>query len=345
MAIINNPVERTERHFPSAKFPIAPFLPGLLFTMGVAAFATGIATLPGISKIGAMLCAIFIAVLYRNTLGYPEKCRPGIQFAAQKILRFAIILYGFRLNIHLVLQQGPSLLFQGVFTIVIAVFTTLLVSKWLKGDRQLSLLLGIGTGICGAAAIAAVAPILKAKDEDTAIGVGIIALIGTLFTLAYTLLYPYLGLTALQYGTWSGITLHEIAHAAAAANSVGADALTASLLAKLARVFLLIPVSFVLLWWVRRQSKETEDSTQRASFPWFLLGFILTSLIGTYLPLPTEVLNAIATLSSFLMAAAMVGLGLNVHLASLRSRALRPLLAMLVASVLVSAFSYFTLIL
>nr|WP_282432634.1 putative sulfate exporter family transporter [Desulfitobacterium hafniense] len=106
-----------------------------------------------------------------------------------------------------------------------------------------------------------------------------------------------------------------------------------------------MPVSFVLLWWVRRQSKETEDSTQRASFPWFLLGFILTSLIGTYLPLPTEVLNAIATLSSFLMAAAMVGLGLNVHLASLRSRALRPLLAMLVASVLVSAFSYFTLIL
>ncbi|HHY26355.1 MAG TPA: putative sulfate exporter family transporter [Desulfitobacterium dehalogenans] len=345
MAIINNLTQRTEKQFPSVKFQVAPFIPGVLFTMGIAAVATGIANLPGINKIGAMLCAILIAVLYRNTLGYPEKCRTGIQFTAQKILRFAIILYGFRLNIHLVFQEGPSLLFQGLFTIIIAIFTTLLVSKWIKGDMQLSLLLGVGTGICGAAAIAAVAPILKAKDEDTAVSVGIIALIGTFFTLAYTLLYPYLGLTALQYGTWSGITLHEIAHAAAAANSVGADALAASLLAKLARVFLLIPVSFILLWWVRRRDKDTENSTQGASFPWFLLGFILTSLIGTYLPISTAVLNAIAFLSSFLMAAAMVGLGLNVHLASLRSRALRPLLAMLVASVFVSAFSYFTLIL
>ncbi|WP_019849705.1 YeiH family protein [Desulfitobacterium sp. PCE1] len=345
MAIINNLTQKREKQFPLVKFQVAPFIPGVLFTTGIAAVATGIANLPGINKIGAMLCAILIAVLYRNTLGYPEKCRTGVQFTAQKILRFAIILYGFRLNIHLVFQEGPSLLFQGLFTIIIAVFTTLLVSKWIKGDMQLSLLLGVGTGICGAAAIAAVAPILKAKDEDTAVSVGIIALIGTFFTLAYTLLYPYLGLTALQYGTWSGITLHEIAHAAAAANSVGADALAASLLAKLARVFLLIPVSFILLWWVRRRDKDTEKSTQGPSFPWFLLGFILTCLIGTYLPISKEVLNAIAFLSSFLMAAAMVGLGLNVHLASLRSRALRPLLAMLVASVFVSAFSYFTLIL
>lgn len=345
MAIKSNLDEDAVRQSPLVKFQVAPFIPGVFFTMGIAAFATGIANLPGVNKIGAMLCAIFIAVFYRNTLGYPEKCRPGIQFTAQKLLRFAIILYGFRLNIHLVFQQGPSLLFQGVFTIVIAIFTTLWVSKRLKGDRQLSLLLGIGTGICGAAAIAAVAPILKAKDEDTAIGVGIIALIGTLFTLAYTLLYPYLGLTPLQYGTWSGITLHEIAHVAAAANLVGADALTSSLLAKLARVFLLIPVSLILVWRVRRQDKETKNSTQGASFPWFLLGFILTSLFGTYLPVSTEILNIIATCSSFLMAAAMVGLGLNVHLASLRSRALRPLLAMLIASFLVSAFSYFSLIL
>ncbi|MEL1135670.1 YeiH family protein [Desulfitobacterium sp. THU1] len=343
MSIINYITEKTERPFHWAHSNFAPFFFGVLFTIGIAAFAVGLANLPGLNKIGAMLCAIFVAVLYRNTVGYPESCRVGIQFSAQKILRLAIILYGFRLNIQLIFQQGPSLLLQGGLTIAIAIITTLCVSKLIKGDPQLSLLLGIGTGICGAAAIAAVSPILKAKDEDTAIGVGIIALIGTFFTLAYTLLYPYLGLTPAQYGMWSGISLHEIAHTAAAAGPLGSEALTTALMAKLARVFLLIPVSFILLWWVRRNSKEEKDPTQTASFPWFLLGFILTSIIGTYFSIPTAVLDSIATLSTFLMTAAMVGLGLNVHLASLRARALRPLLAMFIASILVSAVSYFAL--
>jgi uncharacterized integral membrane protein (TIGR00698 family) len=335
----------TESYLTLKKSNYLRFILGFIFTFVIAAIGTGLAQLPLANRIGAMLCAILIAVLYRNTLGYPEELRPGIQFTAQKILRFAIILYGFRLNINMILQQGIPLVLRGSLTIVIAVFTTLLISKYLKGEKQLTLLLGIGTGVCGAAAIAAVAPIIKANDEDTAIGVGIIALVGTLFTLAYTVLYPYLGLTPIEYGIWSGLSLHEIAHAAAAAGPVGSDALEASLLAKLGRVFLLIPVSFILVWWMGRNSKENSESTQTASFPWFLLGFILTSITGTYFPIPTQILNSIATLSSFLLAAAMVGLGLNVHLASLRSRALRPLAAMLIASVLVSLVSYLTIML
>ncbi|AHF06584.1 YeiH family protein [Desulfitobacterium metallireducens] len=321
------------------------FILGFLFTIVIAALGTGLANLPITNRIGAMLCAILIAVLYRNILGYPEGLRPGIQFSAQKVLRFAIILYGFRLNINMILQQGIPLLLRDTLTIVIAISTTLLISKGLKGEKQLSLLLGIGTGVCGAAAIAAVAPIIKANEEDTAIGAGIIALVGTLFTLAYTLLYPYLHLTPIQYGIWSGVSLHEIAHVAAAAGPVGSDALAEALLAKLGRVFLLIPISLILTLWVRHNSKGNSETTQTASFPWFLIGFILTSLIGSYLPIPTRVLDSLTTLSSFLLVAAMVGLGLNVHLASLRSRALRPLVAMLIASVLVSIVSYFTLVL
>jgi uncharacterized integral membrane protein (TIGR00698 family) len=319
------------------------FVLGILFTVVTAAIGTELARLPIANRIGAMLCAILIAVLYRNTLGYPEELRSGIQFTAQKILRFAIILYGFRLNIDLVLNQGISLLAHAALTIILAISATLLVSKLLKGEKQLSLLLGVGTGVCGAAAIAAVSPIFKTDDEDTAIDVGLVALVGTLFTLAYTFLFPYLGLTPSQYGMWSGISLHEIAHVAAAAGPAGPDALAMGLLAKLARVFLLIPLSFILSWWVRRNSKDNMASTQAAPLPWFLLGFILTSLGGTYLPIPTQFLDTIANVSSFLLAASMVGLGLNVHLSSLRSRALRPLAAMLFASILVSAVSYFTL--
>lgn len=150
-------------------------------------------------------------------------------------------------------------------------------------------------------------------------------------TLLYTFFQPYLSLSLTLYAIWGGISLHEIAHVAAAAAPAGSDALAMALLAKLGRVFLLIPLSFILSFWMRRQGSSGER--QAASFPWFLLGFIASSIIGTYLPIPQSVLDDISKLASFLLAAGMVSLGLNVLLSSLRNRALRPLLAMLVASI------------
>ncbi|KKM11407.1 membrane protein [Clostridiales bacterium PH28_bin88] len=316
-------------------------IPGVLFTLAIAAAGTTLANLPVISRMGAMLSSILIAVLYRNLIGYPGGMREGIQFSARRLLRFAIILYGFKLNIDVVFHQGGMLVIYDVITIIVAIATTMVAAKLLKADKLFSLLLGIGTGVCGAAAIAAVSPILKADDEETAIGVGIIALVGTVFTIGYTFLQPYLSLSPELYGVWSGISLHEIAHVAAAAAPAGSDALAMGLLAKLGRVFLLIPLSFLLSFWMRRKGSGKEHQT--APIPWFLVGFIVTSLIGSYLSIPKTLLDHISVAASFLLAAAMVGLGLNVHLSSLRTRALRPLFAMLIASVAVSIISYLTL--
>lgn len=315
---------------------------GILFTLIIAAIGTATANLPVFNHIGGLLSAILIAVVYRNIFGYPENLRTGIQFSAQKILRFAIVLYGFKLNVDVVLHQGGLLLVHDTLSIIVAILTTLLLAKLLKADAMLSLLLGIGTGVCGAAAIAAVSPIVKADDEDTAIGAGIIALMGTLFAITYALIRPYLPITPVQFGVWSGISLHEIAHVAAAAAPAGSNALTIGLLAKLGRVFLLIPLSLVLSFWMRR--KDRNESAKSAAFPWFLVGFLATSIIGTYFPIPKNILFDISNvIGPFLLAAAMVGLGLNVHLSHLRSRALRPLLAMFIASIILSVFSYFTL--
>lgn len=315
---------------------------GILFTLIIAAVGTATANLPVFNHIGGLLSAILIAVVYRNIFGYPENLKTGIQFSAQKILRFAIVLYGFKLNVDVVLHQGGLLLVHDILSIIVAILTTQLLAKLLKADAMLSLLLGIGTGVCGAAAIAAVSPIVKADDEDTAIGAGIIALMGTLFAITYALIRPYLPITPIQFGIWSGISLHEIAHVAAAAAPAGSNALTIGLLAKLGRVFLLIPLSLVLSFWMRR--KDRNESAKSAAFPWFLVGFLATSIIGTYFPIPKNILFDISNvIGPFLLAAAMVGLGLNVHLSNLRSRALRPLIAMLIASIILSAFSYFTL--
>jgi uncharacterized integral membrane protein (TIGR00698 family) len=325
------------KHVSILTYPKFLFILGIVFTIIIAWVGMLLAHLPIFGLVGGMLSAILVAVSYRNLIGYPEPLREGIQVVSYHGLRFAIILYGFKLNIDLVLRDGIPLLLQGLLTIIIALAVTLVLSKVLKADQDISLLLGIGTGICGAAAIAAISPIVKSKDEDTAIAVGIIALVGTFFAVGYTLINSYFSLAPTLYGSWSGITLHEIAHVAAAAAPAGSEALSMGLLAKLGRVFLLIPVSFILSLWMRRKEGA---SSQAAPFPWFLVGFILTSLIGSYLPIPKVVLDSISQWASFILAAAMVGLGLNVNLASLKKRALRPLFAMLGASVVVSAVSF-----
>lgn len=327
---------------PGARSRVLAMAGGIGFTFIIALIGYGLSSLPGLSILGQLAWAILIAATFRQLWGYPEAIRSGVQFTAKKLLRFAIILYGLKLNIAIVFSQGLGLLLRDVVTVIFAILMTLLIAKWLKGDHSLSLLLGIGTGVCGAAAIAAVSPILKAKDEDTALGAGMIAFVGTVFAVGYTLLQPFLPLTPEQYGIWSGISLHELAHVALAAAPAGEDALAVSLLAKLGRVFLLIPLCLVLMYWMRRTGRVEKGS--KLEFPWFLLGFIALSLIGSAewagQPLIQDSVKGwVAKSASFVLAMAMVGLGLNIHLQSLR-KAWRPLLAMSITSVLLSLLAF-----
>ena len=317
---------------------------GIGFTFLIALLGYGLAIIPMFKKIGPLACAIIIAVIYRQIWGYPTKIHVGVQFASKKLLRFAIILYGLKLNIDVIFSDGLGLLALDAVTIIFAIFITLILAKWLKADSTISLLLGVGTGVCGAAAIAAVAPIIRAKDEDTATSVGIIALVGTIFAISYTVILPFLDIAAEKYGIWSGISLHELAHVALAAAPAGQDALAIALLAKLGRVFLLIPLSFILVYWMKRKQRlETEGKIE---FPWFLIGFIMMSIVGSYvlgkyIPISDTVLNGIATVTTFILTMAMVGLGLNVSLQDVKTKALRPFIAMLITSIALSVLTFF----
>lgn len=321
------------------------WLGGIGFTVIIALLGFALAKVPGFDRVGPLACAIVIAVMYRQFFGYPEKIRAGIQFSSKRFLRFAIILYGLKLNIDVVLHQGLGLIARDIGVIAFAILFTMWLGKLLKAESSLTMLVGVGTGVCGAAAIAAVSPIIKAKDDDTAIGVGIIALVGTIFSIIYTILRPILPLSAIDYGIWSGISLHEIAHVALAGAPAGPDGLAIALLAKLGRVLLLIPLCFILMYWVKRKNTGNAGDT-KIEFPWFLIGFILMSLFGSYvlgksIPVSKAVMDGISTATTFILTTAMVGLGLNVSLRDLRTKALRPLIAMLITSVVLSVVAYF----
>jgi uncharacterized membrane protein YadS len=142
---------------------------------------------------------------------------------------------------------------------------------------------------------------------------------------------------------WAGVSLHEIAHVALAGAPAGQDALAMALLAKLGRVFLLVPLCFLLMFMMKR--KGTAAMQGKVEFPWFLLGFLAMSLFGSFvvgnvITLSPVVQDGIAKLTTFLLTMAMVGLGLNVSLKEMRDRALRPVLAMFITSLLLSVLSY-----
>lgn len=321
---------------------------GVGFTFLIALLGYLLALVPGFNLVGQLACAIVIAIFYRQFFGYPEAIRSGIAFSSKRLLRVAIILYGLKLNISTVLSDGLGLLLRDAIVIVFAILAMIWLAKAFKANKTISLLLGVGTGVCGAAAIAAIAPIIKAKEEDTAISVGIIALMGTIFAIAYTILRPFLPIDAIQYGIWSGTTLHEVAHVALAGAPAGEEGLAMALLAKLGRVFLLVPLSFIFIIIMKRKNKDIDSADAKIEFPWFLVGFIILSILGSYvfghsIPVSDGMMEGVSTLTTWLLTAAMVGLGLNVSLKDLRTKAMRPLIAMTIVSVVLSVGVYFTI--
>lgn len=319
------------------------FIIGILFTLIIALLGFSLAKLPVFEYIGPLATAIILAFIYRQIFGYPYKISSGIQFSSKILLRAAIILYGLKLNIDVVLAEGLTLLMQSVIVIVFSIGGAFIFAKIIKADMNISLLIGIGTGVCGAAAIAAVAPILKSKDEDTAISIGIIALLGTVFSIAYLFIGPYLSITSVEYGAWAGLSLHELAHVALAAEPAGEGVLAVALLAKLSRVFLLVPLCFILIFFIRR--KQSGESVKKIPFPYFLLGFIFMSLfnsyvLGTHITINEEVMEAVSVFTSILLTMAMTALGLNINMKNTIKRASKPFVVIFFVSVMLALLVY-----
>lgn len=315
------------------------FLFGILFTFIVAVFSIILAKLPVISSIGALAVALVIGVVYRQTLGYPESLRPGITFSAKKLLRFAIVLYGFKLNLQLIINDGWIMILLGIGVILFSFAVMHILNKYFKTNSSIMFLLAAGTGICGAAAISAVSSIIKAKEEDTAISIGLISVVGTVFALSYTFIGPLFDMNDITYGVWSGLSLHEIAQVVLAGGSANDEGMAMALLSKLSRVFLLIPVSFLIMYFVSR--KKHQKTGGKVDIPYFLFFFVLVAIVNTFITMPANLSAAIDQLTTLLMVMAMVGLGLSVSLRSIREKALKPLYALVITSFLLSVITFY----
>ncbi|OZB90803.1 YeiH family protein [Paenibacillus sp. XY044] len=323
---------------PRRKRNLNAYMLGLCLTFVLSLLAKGLALLPFLGIMGQLVLAILLGMAYRASVGVPEYAMPGIAFSNKKLLRLGIILLGMRLNLADIVHAGPRVLLLAVINISVTLLAVYGIARLMKVDPVMSLLSACGSAICGAAAVAAIAPQVRANEQETAVSAAVVALLGTLFTLLYVGLYPLLGLSPAGYGVFAGGTLHEVAHAIAAAAPGGKEAEDMAVIVKLTRVALLVPVAVLVGVWSSRKGAAGEKS--RIPIPWFVLGFLGMSGIHTLGILPESAAAQIVTAAYMLMAMAMAGLGLNVDFAVFGRKGGRPFAAALIGSCLLAGVGY-----
>lgn len=316
-----------------------------MLTLGIAIIAKYLADLPFLNITGELVLAIMIGMIWRASIGLPNQLAPGTNFSSKKLLRVGIILLGMRLDLFAIFQAGADVFIIASVSLFFTLIVVFLLTKLFKVEKRLGILTACGTAICGAAAVVAIAPQIKAKDEEIAIGAATVAILGTMFTIMYTLMFPFIGLSANGYGIFSGATLHELAHVIAAAAPGGNQAVDTAVIVKLTRVALLVPVAIVIGIWINHTELQKNSSDEKGTWrlipvPWFIVGFLIMSAVHSFELIPSTIAELLVSLSYVLIAMAMAGLGLSVNMTTFRQLGLRTFAAALIGSILLSVLGF-----
>ena len=303
---------------------IIKLLPGIVLPIIVALLACWLESLLPIHLIGSAVIAMFIGMFLNQFVRKTDVFATGLKFTSKKILKFAIILLGLSLNITTILHVGQMSLTVMVFTLLTCFGGGYFIGKALGLNWKLSNLISAGTGICGDSAIAAIAPTIDADDNDVAYAMSATFL----FDMAMIVLFPImgraLGMTDQAFGIWAGTAVNDTSSVTAAAAAwdgmhPGANTLDTAAIVKMTRTLAIIPITLVLaLLRTRREGKQ--DGAQvdiKKIFPWFVLLFLLASIITTVLPIPAAAVSFLKNASKFFIVMAMAAIGLNTDIVKL----------------------------
>lgn len=309
------------------------FVPGLALTAALTGAALWAGSFPAIS--GAGFSALTLAILFGMVVGntvYPkiwQPCDGGVIFAKQHLLRLGIILYGFRLTFAQIADVGVSGILIDVLTLSSTFFIACFLGQKVFGlDKHTSWLIGAGSSICGAAAVLATEPVVKAEASKVTVAVATVVIFGTIAIFLYPAMYPLLAhwFTPETYGIYMGSTMHEVAQVVAAGHAVSPDAENAAVIAKMLRVMMLAPFLLFLAARVKQLTPAGNGEKSKITIPWFAIMFILVAVFNSFHLLPKAVVDMLVTLDTVLLAMAMAALGVTTHVSALKKAGAKPLL-------------------
>lgn len=309
------------------------FVPGLALTAALTGAALWAGSFPAIA--GAGFSALTLAILFGMVVGntvYPkiwQPCDGGVIFAKQYLLRLGIILYGFRLTFAQIADVGVSGILIDVLTLSSTFFIACFLGQKVFGlDKHTSWLIGAGSSICGAAAVLASEPVVKAEASKVTVAVATVVIFGTIAIFLYPAMYPLLAhwFTPETYGIYMGSTMHEVAQVVAAGHAVSPDAENAAVIAKMLRVMMLAPFLLFLAARVKQLTPAGNGEKSKITIPWFAIMFILVAVFNSFHLLPKAVVEMVVTLDTVLLAMAMAALGVTTHVSALKKAGAKPLL-------------------
>lgn len=306
----------------------------------------------------AIVIGMLISLIFKN-LSSDEKMKQGLTFTSKKILQWAVIILGFTLNIKTVLSVGGESLPVIISTIAVSLIMAFIMCKILKVDKKVSILVGVGSSICGGSAIAATAPVIDADDEEIAQSISVIFLFNVIAALIFPTIGNAIGLTDNGFALFAGTAVNDTSSVTAAASAWDSMKNTDGLVlaqattVKLTRTLAIIPITLVLAFLRTKQAKKQGREGTKISFkkifPWFILYFIAASLITTLVSLLPQsefttfynenFVHGAKWLAKFFIAMAMCAIGLNTNIVNLVKKGGKPILMGLCCWIAIAAVS------
>lgn len=307
--------------------------PGLLVVFLLTLISQGLNQISWVTTLGlgGLTLAILLGMILGSVwpLAQSQKLAQAVAFSKGPLLRWGIILYGFRLSLQQVEALGSVAIISDLFILISTFLLCYLVgTKLLKLSSNSATLIGAGSSICGAAAVVATGASIKASEQDQTSAVSTVVIFGTLSLLLYPWLFQQQiwPISEQAFAIYIGSSIHEVAQVVAAGSAISPEVAETAIATKMLRVMMLGPFLFSLLRCISFATEEVGDTKQRLPVPWFAFIFIAVVVFNSFHLLPENVIYVITLLDDVLLAMAMLALGLSSSVAAIRAAGAKPII-------------------
>jgi uncharacterized integral membrane protein (TIGR00698 family) len=289
-----------------------------------------------LSPLGSAGLALFLGVIASFIFGnpYQEKTKK----LTHPLLSTAIVGLGAGTNLSVIAKAG----IQGIFYTIAGILTAFtigkILTKILKTNNNTSILITVGTAICGGSAIAAVAPVIKAKTDEISIALGIVFILNAVALFIFPVIGHSVHLTENQFGLWSALAIHDTSSVLGATMQYGSVAVAVGTTLKLARALWIIPVT-AIIGFIRSNNLKEDNITSKPKKPWFILGFLITAALVSLYPNLQPFGHQVEFLSKKLMVLTLFLIGANLTIETIKSVGVKPLLQGIILWGLISGLS------
>jgi uncharacterized integral membrane protein (TIGR00698 family) len=291
-----------------------------LFFLGLICAASGFLSPP---------VALVLGLAFGLTFIHPYQADSGE--LAKFLLKASVVALGFGMNLHEVLKAGRSGFIYTALGITFAMILGLLLGRLFRVEKTAAFLITAGTAICGGSAIAAVAPIVQASDEEIAVSMGTVFILNSVALLIFPPIGSALHLSQEQFGLWSALAIHDTSSVVGAAAKYGSIALIVGTTVKLARALWIVPLAIGTA-----AAKKTKGQIQ---WPWFILFFCLAAVVNTYVPNLAHLTSSLSVLGRLGLTATLYLIGTGISRATIREVGLRPFVQGIVLWIIVGSLT------